>query len=94
MELGKVVGQVVSTVRDAGLPNLTLLLVDIVDKDGNVTFGSQVAADTIGAGEGELVLLVRGSSARMIMEAKTPLDLSIVGIIDQITASKKSLYTK
>lgn len=94
MELGKVVGQVVSTVRDSGLPNLTLLLVDIVDKNGNVTFGSQVAADTIGAGEGELVLLVRGSSARMIMEAKTPLDLSIVGIIDQITAGKKSLYTK
>ena len=94
MELGKVVGQVVSTVRDPGLPNLTLLLVDIVDADGNVTFGSQVAADTIGAGEGELVLLVRGSSARMIMESKTPLDLSIVGIVDQVTANKASLYTK
>ena len=94
MELGKVVGQVVSTVRDPGLPNLTLLLVDIVDVEGNVTYGSQVAVDTIGAGEGELVLLVRGSSARMIMEAKTPLDLSIVGIIDQVTAQKKSLYTK
>lgn len=98
MELGKVVGQVVSTVRDPGLPNLTFLLVDIVDKEGKVTFGSQVAADTIGAGEGELVLLVRGSSARMIMEAKTeaktPLDLSIVGIVDQVTAGKKSLYTK
>ena len=50
MELGKVVGQVVSTVRDPGMPNLTLLLVDIIDKDGKVTFGSQVAADAIGAG--------------------------------------------
>ena len=94
MELGKVVGQVVSTVRDSGLPNLTLLLVDIVDKDDNVIFGRQVAADTIGAGEGELVLLVRGSSARMTMEATTPLDLSIVGIIDQITSQKKAIYTK
>jgi microcompartment protein CcmK/EutM len=94
MELGKVVGQVVSTVRDPGLPNLTLLLVDIVDKDGKVTFGSQVAADTIGAGEGELVLLVRGSSARMIMESQTPLDLSIIGIIDQVTTGKKMLYSK
>ena len=94
MELGKVVGQVVSTVRDSGLPNLTLLLVDIVDKDGNVTFGSQVAADTIGAGEGELVLLVRGSSARMIMESTTPLDLSIVGIVDQVTSGQKAIYTK
>jgi microcompartment protein CcmK/EutM len=94
MELGKVVGQVVSTVRDSGLPNLTLLLVDIVDKDGNVVFGSQVAADTIGAGEGELVLLVRGSSARVIMEAATPVDLSIVGIVDQVTSGKKAIYTK
>lgn len=94
MELGKVVGQVVSTVRDPGLPNLTLLLVDILDAAGNVTLRSQVAADSIGAGEGELVLLVRGSSARMIMEAKTPLDLSIVGIVDQVTANKKLLYTK
>ena len=94
MELGKVVGQVVSTVRDPGMPNLTLLLVDIVDKDGKVTFGSQVAADTIGAGEGELVLLVRGSSARMILESRTPLDLSIVGIVDQVTSKKKAIYTK
>ena len=94
MELGIVVGQVVSTVRDPGMPNLTLLLVDIVDKDGKVTFGSQVAADTIGAGEGEMVLLVRGSSARMILESQTPLDLSIVGIVDQVTSKKKTLYTK
>jgi microcompartment protein CcmK/EutM len=94
MELGKVVGQVVSTVRDPGMPNITLLLVDIVDVDGNVTYGSQVAADTIGAGEGEMVLLVRGSSAQMIMKNRTPLDLSIVGIVDQVTAGKKSLYTK
>ena len=94
MELGRVVGQVVSTVRDPGMPNITLLLVDIVDVDGNVTFGSQVAADTIGAGEGEMVLLVRGSSAQMIMKNRTPLDLSIVGIVDQVTAGKKSLYTK
>jgi microcompartment protein CcmK/EutM len=94
MELAKVKGQVVSTVRDQGLPNLTFLLVDIVDEHGNVTFPSQVAADTIGAGEGEMVLLVRGSSARMILEGKTPLDLSVVGIVDQITSGKEAIYRK
>ena len=94
MELGKVRGQVVSTVRDQGLPNLTFLLVDIVDEKGNVTFPSQVAADAIGAGEGELVLLVRGSSARLIREGKTPLDLSVIGIVDQITTGKEAVYTK
>jgi microcompartment protein CcmK/EutM len=94
MELGKVIGQVVSTVRDAGLPNLTFLLVNIVDEHGNVTFPSQVAADTIGAGEGEMVLLVRGSSARMVMEGRPPLDLSVVGIVDQIYSGKEAIYSK
>ncbi len=94
MELGKVVGQVVATVRDPGLPNLTFLMVDIVDSKGKVLLAGQVAADTIGAGEGEMVLLVRGSSARMIVEGKMPLDLSVVGIVDQVTSGKKSLYTK
>ena len=94
MELGKVVGQVVSTVRDIGLPSLTFLLVDIVDPEGKVVFPSQVAADTMGAGEGEMVLLVRGSSARMILEGKAPLDLSIIGIVDQVTSGKDTLYNK
>lgn len=94
MELGKVIGQVVSTVRDTGLPNLTFLLVNIVDEHGNVTFPSQVAADTIGAGEGEMVLLVRGSSARMVLEGKAPLDLSVIGIVDQISSGKEAIYSK
>jgi microcompartment protein CcmK/EutM len=94
MELGKVVGQVVSTVKDPGLPNLTFLMVDIVDAKGKVVYAGQVAADILGAGEGEMVLLVRGSSARMILEGKTPLDLSVVGIVDQVTSGKKTLYSK
>jgi microcompartment protein CcmK/EutM len=94
MELGRVVGQVVSTVRDAGLPHHTFLLVDIVDGKGEVVLRHQVAADTIGAGEGEWVLLVRGSSARMILENKTPLDLSVIGIVDQVTSGKTALYDK
>ncbi len=94
MELGKVVGQVVSTVHDPGLPNVALLLVDIMDAQGQVLLAGQVAADILGAGEGEWVLLVRGSSARMIMESKTPVDLSIIGIVDQVTSGKKAIYTK
>jgi microcompartment protein CcmK/EutM len=69
-------------------------LVDIVDSKGKVIFPGQVAADTMGAGEGEMVLLVRGSSARMILEGKPPLDLSVIGIVDQVTSGKKSLYQK
>lgn len=94
MELGKVVGQVVSTVRDPGLPNLKFLLVDIVDAQGNVTCPGQVAADILGAGEGEMVLMVRGSSARLVLLANTPLDLSVIGIVDQITSREQTFYNK
>ncbi|MBG0774870.1 MAG: EutN/CcmL family microcompartment protein [Desulfovibrionaceae bacterium] len=94
MELGKVVGQVVATVRDAGLPNLKFLLVDIIDPRGKVMACGQVAVDTIGAGEGEIVLLVRGSSARLVRDNTTPMDLSVVGIVDQITSGRSAVYSK
>lgn len=94
MELGRVVGQVVSTVRDPGVPHVTLLLVDLIEADGTVKRGGHVAADTLGAGEGEIVLLVRGSSAQLTMDKRPPLDLSVVGIIDQISASSEVIYSK
>jgi len=68
--------------------------VDIVNAQGEVVYPSQVAADILGAGEGEMVLLVRGSSARMVLEARTPLDLSIVGIVDQVTSREQTFYNK
>lgn len=94
MELGKIVGQVVSTARHPRLPHMTFLLVDIVDIEGNVKVSSQVAVDAIGAGLGELVMLARGSSARMILDNQNPIDLSVIGIVDQITSGRDSLYTK
>lgn len=94
MELGRVVGQVVATVRDQGLPNLTFLLIDVIDGQGNVIRAGQVAVDTIGAGEGEVVLLVRGSSARLILDYNSPMDLSVVAIVDQVTSGKHTFYTK
>lgn len=94
MELGRVTGQVVSTVRDPGLPNLKFLLVDIVNAQGDVLHTGQVAADILGAGEGELVLLVRGSSARIVLDARPPLDLSVIGIVDQVTSRDTVFYNK
>lgn len=94
MELGRVVGQVVSTIRDSAVPHVTLLLVDLIEADGTVKKGGHVAVDTLGAGEGEMVLLVRGSSASLTMERRPPVDLSVIGIIDQITGSGEVIYNK
>lgn len=94
MELGKVAGQVVATVRAHNLPHNSLLLVDLLDSSGEPTGESHVALDTIGAGEGEWVILVRGSSARKVLEGEPPLDLAVVGIVDQVSSRAKTLYRK
>lgn len=94
MELGKVAGQVVATVRAKGLPHNSLLLVDLLDSEGNPTGRRDVALDTIGAGEGEWVILVRGSAASRVCSEETPLDLAVVGIVDQVSSRSKTLYSK
>ena len=76
MELAKVIGQVVSTVRCPGLPYNSLLLVDLLN------------------GEGEWVIVSRGSSARFAIDKDAPLDLVIVGIVDHVNAGKAAIYRK
>jgi ethanolamine utilization protein EutN len=94
MELAKVVGQVVSTVRVKDLPHNSLLVVDLLDSQGNPTGRRDVALDTVGAGEGEWVLLVRGSAAARVCSPDTPLDLAVVGIVDQVSSGGKTVYAK
>ena len=94
MELAKVIGQVVSTVRCPGLPYNSLLLVDLLNEKGESIGRSQVAADPIGAGEGEWVIVSRGSSARFAIDKDAPLDLVIVGIVDHVNAGKAAIYRK
>ena len=94
MELGKIVGQVITTVREDKLPTCSLLLVALCDPAGQPTGMEHVAVDPLGAGEGELVLLSRGSSARQGFSHHTPVDLCIVGIVDEVTGAGNVYYTK
>lgn len=94
MELAKVMGQVVSTVRTPGLPSNSLLLVEFVKPGGEGNSRCAVALDPIGAGEGEWVIVTRGGSARFAVDAGSPIDLVIVGIVDHVTAGGKALYRK
>ena len=94
MLLGKVVGQVVSTVRAFDMPPSAWLLVDMLDAAGNSTGLTQVAADSLGVGEGELVILVAGSSARRAVTPEAPVDLIIIGIVDSITSERREVYNK
>ena len=95
MELGRVEGTVVSTAKVDRLLGYKLLLVNLVGPDMKPTSSYLVAVDTVGAGKGEVVIVVRGSSAR---QAKTlqavPTDTSIVAIVDSIELKGKIVYDK
>jgi ethanolamine utilization protein EutN len=94
MQLAVVVGQVVSTVRCDGLGKDRLLLVDFVDAQGKPSGVRHVAADSVGAGNGEWVLVVSGSSARKANGDDLPVDLSVIGIVDQVVIEDQVTYRK
>ena len=89
MKLAKVTGTVTATLKDAQLTGVPLLLTDVVDGAGKVIAPAVVAADRIGAGVGDLVLLAQGSAARMPAgAANSPTDTSIVAIVETVTLAK------
>ena len=85
MFLGKIAGTVVATRKDEKLQGKKLLIVRTIDPETGDDSGYQVAVDTVGAGAGETVIIVTGSSARMATGmADHPVDCTIVGIVDTI----------
>lgn len=87
MQLAKVIGNVVATQKDEELNGHKLLLVVPYDPKDEIFGETRIAIDTVGAGNGEMVILVSGSSARNRFANNPPIDLAIVGIIDEIEMS-------
>ncbi len=83
MLMAEVVGSVVSTQKDPSLVGKKLMIIQPINsQQENIRF-QQVAADTVGAGIGDYVLLASGSSARRLFpEPADAVDYAIVGIID------------
>jgi len=97
MLLAKVTGQVVATQKDGKLKGrkLSILRPLQVDEQGNLVEGKStvVALDSLGAGEGQVVLFCQGSSARQGEGLKeVPVDAAVVGIVDSIDVMSKTLY--
>lgn len=95
MDIAYVKGTVVATCKDPKLDGHKMLLVELADTAGKGKGGTPlVALDTIDAGIGDLVLLVRGSSARQALNmSATPVDAIIIGIIDNIEFDGNLTYT-
>ena len=83
MQLAKVIGEIVSTMKDPNLAGLTLLLLQPLSASGEPSGRTLVALDSVGAGVGENVFFVRGREAAFpFYPAEPPTDAAIVGIVD------------
>ena len=96
----RITGSLVATQKVASMVGQKLLIVEPLrvnekDQSGLVPTGRTfVAVDTVGAGEGEVVLCVQGSSARFTPETKQlPIDAAVIGIIDQVNVGAKSVFS-
>ncbi|MGI3779261.1 MAG: EutN/CcmL family microcompartment protein [Janthinobacterium lividum] len=96
MRLGRVIGQVVSTVKLGGLTGAKLLVVEDLDDDSATSGGwtaRYVAVDRVGAGTGEVVLVTSGSGARIDAESRET-DASVVAIVDTVILDGKVTFDK
>lgn len=87
MILCKVVGSIVSTIKHDSYKNTKVLIVRPITPEGVLKSGTMVAVDTVGAGEGNTVLVAsEGRAAMEIMgfAARQPLRSVVVGIVDHI----------
>jgi microcompartment protein CcmK/EutM len=95
MQLARVVGTVVATRKEATLEGVKLLLVRPLDEEGQELGSQLVAADAVGAGPEEIVLIASGSSARQtVMTDKRPVDAVIMAIVDSWTVGEAVKYKK
>lgn len=86
MILGHVCGTLVATKKEEALRGFKFLIVEEVTIYKKPTGKYHIAVDTVGAGAGELVLIVSGSSARQTARTtKKPVDAAIVAIVDNIS---------
>jgi ethanolamine utilization protein EutN len=90
MFLGRVIGTVWSTKKDEQLVGAKFLIVRELSLDLKEKERFVVAVDSVGAGEGEVVLVATGSSSRMTSFTKDkPVDAVIMGIVDKLDVSDK-----
>lgn len=99
MFIGRITGSLVSTHKAPSMVGQKLLIVEPLrvnehnQKDLQPTGRTFVVVDTVGAGEGEVVLCVQGSSARFTPETnKLPVDAAIIGIVDAVRIGNQTVF--
>jgi ethanolamine utilization protein EutN len=90
MILARVAGRLYSTIHHPSMAHKTILVLDRLQANGELSGGSIIAVDTVGAGPGQTVLVLdEGNGARQILgEAEAPIRSVVVGIVDEVALAK------
>jgi microcompartment protein CcmK/EutM len=95
MIIAKVMGTAVASAKHAALSSTKMLIVCPSTIDGDISGDPLLAVDLVGSGQGELVIVSQGSSARMATDYKnSPVDAAIVGILDSLQYDDKISFRK
>ena len=95
MQLGRVIGTLVSSQKDPLMEGMKFLVVRTIAPDNTDSGSYVVAVDVVGAGVGEVVMYASGSSARQTTLTKDkPCDAVIMAIVDTWDVDGETLYTK
>lgn len=93
MEIGTVIGSVWATKKADGIEGQKLLVVEILKGNRQKAENLLVAADVIGAGIGDQVLICLGNPARLIIgQGTVPIDAAVVGIIDSLDIPNHEIW--
>ena len=86
MQLARVIGEVVATIKDDNLTGIKLMVLQPIAASGEPAGRTLVALDSVGAGVGEHVFFVRGREAAFpFYPVEPPTDAAIIGIVDHWT---------
>ena len=95
MEIARVIGTTISTIKDEKVRGSKLLIVRQTNETGEIVGKSYVAVDLVDAGVGDLVLTGQGSSARQTYQTKDcPVDVVVMAVIDHLEVDGEVVFRK
>ena len=91
MRLARVVGNVVSTIKNPGYYNYKLMIVEFMDEKGRPTESRKIAFDAVQAGIGDLVVVnIDGGAANFMLDPEIVAEFTICGVVDYFTYEEKT----
>ena len=95
MQIARVVGTTISTIKDEKVHGSKLLILCQTDETGEMIGKPYVAVDLVDEGEGDLVLSGHGSSARQTYQTKDcPVDAVVIAVIDHLEVDGEVVFRK